>query len=98
MSKHSHSIGLLAFAGTLVLGAAGLAFAQGAQPPMPAGKRAVAQAGQPPVAPTAPAPQPPREWTGESGSSGHPLMQASAIRQAAANFEHCLESLWPLAQ
>ena len=66
----------------------------------PAGKRAVAQAApaQPPVAATAPAPSPPREWTGESGSSGHPLMQATAIRQAAANFEQCLEGLWPLAQ
>src|SRR5262245_11798052 len=96
MSKHFTSVGLMALAGTLVLGAAGLAFAQGV--PMPAGKRAVAQAAQPPVAPTAPAPAPPREWTGESGASGHPLMQASAIRQAAANFEQCLESLWPQAQ
>jgi lytic murein transglycosylase len=65
---------------------------------MPPAKRAVAQAAQPPVAPAAPAPSPPREWTGESGSSGHPLMQASAIRHAAANFERCLEGLWPLAQ
>src|SRR5215475_14205020 len=40
----------------------------------------------------------PKEWSGESGSSGHPLMQASAIRQAAANFENCVEGLWPLAQ
>ena len=39
----------------------------------------------------------PKEWTGESGSSGHPLMQASAIRAAAANFESCVEGLWPLA-
>jgi membrane-bound lytic murein transglycosylase B len=96
MRKHSNSFGLLALAGTLVLGAAGFAFAQGV--PMPAGKRAVAQAAQPPVAATTPAPSPPREWTGESGSSGHPLMQAGAIRQAAANFEQCLEGLWPLAQ
>ncbi len=98
MPKHSTSIGLIAFAGTLVVGAAGFAFAQGAQ--APTGKRAVAQAApaQPPVAATAPAPSPPREWTGESGSSGHPLMQATAIRQAAANFEQCLEGLWPLAQ
>jgi lytic murein transglycosylase len=44
-----------------------------------------------------PAPTPPKEWTGESGSSGHPLMQAAAIRKAAANFESCLEGLWPLA-
>jgi len=70
---------------------------------MPVGKRAVpasmtAQASPPPVAAVAPAPSPPREWTGESGSSGHPLMQATEIRKAAANFESCLESLWPLAQ
>ena len=41
---------------------------------------------------------PPPEWSGESGASGHPLMQASAIRSAAANFRTCLEGLWPLAQ
>ena len=40
----------------------------------------------------------PREWSGESGASGHPLMQASAIRAAAANFRNCLEAIWPLAQ
>src|SRR5262245_50766881 len=85
MPKHSTSIGAIAFAGTLVLGAAGLAFAQGdrMQPPLPVGKRtqpaSLAQAApaQPPVAATTPAPTPPREWTGESGSSGHPLMQAT---------------------
>ncbi len=38
-----------------------------------------------------------REWSGESGSSGHPLMTADAIRQAAANFPSCLEGLWPEA-
>jgi membrane-bound lytic murein transglycosylase B len=37
------------------------------------------------------------EWSGESGSSGHPLMAADAIRAAAANFRNCLEGLWPLA-
>jgi lytic murein transglycosylase len=40
----------------------------------------------------------PREWSGTDGASGHPLMQAGAIRAAAANFRQCLESLWPLAQ
>jgi len=48
--------------------------------------------------PAAPAPSPPREWSGESGASGHPLMQAAAIRAAAANFRVCLEGVWPLAQ
>jgi membrane-bound lytic murein transglycosylase B len=37
------------------------------------------------------------EWSGESGSSGHPLMTASAIRAAASNFRSCLEGLWPQA-
>jgi membrane-bound lytic murein transglycosylase B len=37
------------------------------------------------------------EWSGESGSSGHPLMTAEAIRAAAASFPACLEALWPEA-
>lgn len=45
----------------------------------------------------APAGSSTREWSGESGSSGHPLMKADAIRQAAANFPACIETLWPLA-
>src|SRR5437868_7053192 len=36
-------------------------------------------------------------WTGEPGSSGHPLMMPDAIRSAAASFKECLEGLWPLA-
>ena len=48
--------------------------------------------------PQEPPSQPPREWTGEDGASGHPLMRASAIRAAAANFRNCLEAIWPLAQ
>src|SRR6187397_3462144 len=44
------------------------------------------------VAPTAPPP-----WSGESGSSGHPQMTAEAIRADAANFQNCLEGLWPAA-
>jgi peptidoglycan lytic transglycosylase B len=34
-------------------------------------------------------------WSGEDGASGHPLMTAAAIRQAAANFENCVASMWP---
>jgi membrane-bound lytic murein transglycosylase B len=106
MLKLSASMGLAALAGALLLGATGPASAQGDRvlPPLPVGKTArpaaLAQStqAQPPVAPLAPAPSPPREWTGESGSSGHPLMQATEIRKAAANFETCLEGLWPLAQ
>jgi membrane-bound lytic murein transglycosylase B len=37
------------------------------------------------------------DWSGESGASGHPAMQADAIRTAAANFRSCLEGLWPQA-
>jgi hypothetical protein len=71
-------------------------------PPMPVGGKpapvaVTTQAMPPPRAPVAPPPAPPKEWSGESGSSGHPLMQASAIRQAAANFESCIEGMWPLA-
>lgn len=40
-------------------------------------------------------PAPPKEWSGEDGASGHPLMTAAAIRQAAANFPYCVANLWP---
>ena len=39
-----------------------------------------------------PAPPP---WSGEDGASGHPLMTASAIREAAANFQNCVAAMWP---
>jgi len=38
-----------------------------------------------------------REWSGQSGASGHPLMTADAIRTAAAGFGNCIEALWPEA-
>src|SRR5882757_3009921 len=45
---------------------------------------------------TAPGPDgAPPPWSGEDGASGHPLMTASAIRQAAANFPNCVASMWP---
>src|SRR5499427_8080405 len=34
-------------------------------------------------------------WSGEDGASGHPLMTAAAIRQAATNFDNCVASMWP---
>ncbi|HWZ36746.1 MAG TPA: lytic murein transglycosylase [Bradyrhizobium sp.] len=43
-------------------------------------------------APTAPGSIP---WSGEDGASGHPLMTADAIRQAAANFNNCVAGMWP---
>ena len=58
---------------------------------------APAQAGPPQTAPGAGAAargavQP---WTGEDGASGHPLMTAQAIREAANNFSQCVAGLWP---
>jgi peptidoglycan lytic transglycosylase B len=47
-----------------------------------------------PQAATGPDGAPP-PWSGEDGASGHPLMTASAIRQAAANFPSCVASMWP---
>ena len=35
------------------------------------------------------------DWSGQSGASGHPLMQADAIRAAVANFPSCLAGYWP---
>ena len=49
-----------------------------------------AQTQQAPAASGAPLP-----WSGEDGASGHPLMTASAIREAAANFNNCVASMWP---
>ena len=49
-----------------------------------------AQAQAAPAASSAPLP-----WSGEDGASGHPLMTASAIREAAANFNNCVASMWP---
>jgi lytic murein transglycosylase len=58
----------------------------------PSGQRpgASAQAQATPDAGSAPPP-----WSGEDGASGHPLMTASAIREAAANFDQCVASMWP---
>src|SRR5260221_6098484 len=47
-----------------------------------------------PQAATGPDGAPP-PWSGEDGASGHPLMTASAIRQAAAKFPNCVASMWP---
>src|SRR6201996_1565057 len=37
----------------------------------------------------------PLPWSGEAVASGHPLMTASAIREAAANFDNCVAGMWP---
>src|SRR5215471_12745381 len=53
--------------------------------------------GQPATATATPAPASggTREWSGESGASGHPLMTSDAIRAAAANFPNCIAGMWP---
>src|SRR5271165_7223073 len=54
---------------------------------------------QPPAASSVPAPaSDTREWSGQPGASGNPLMSADAIRAAAADFGNCLEGLWPQAE
>jgi len=49
--------------------------------------------------PAAPAPAPGTggapAWSGEDGASGHPLMTAAAIREAAGNFDNCVAAMWP---
>ncbi|BAM87205.1 membrane-bound lytic murein transglycosylase signal peptide [Bradyrhizobium oligotrophicum S58] len=37
----------------------------------------------------------PQPWSGEDGASGHPLMTAAAIREAAGNFDACVAGMWP---
>jgi lytic murein transglycosylase len=52
----------------------------------------------PPVGSISSAPEPAaREWSGQAGASGHPLMSVEAIQRAAANFPACIEGLWPAA-
>jgi membrane-bound lytic murein transglycosylase B len=54
------------------------------------------KSGAPPQAQGAPAASSaPLPWSGEDGASGHPLMTASAIREAAANFDSCVAGMWP---
>lgn len=38
-----------------------------------------------------------KDWSGQDGASGHPLMTAAAIQQAAANFDNCIAGMWPEA-
>jgi lytic murein transglycosylase len=54
------------------------------------------KSGGAPQAQAAPGPDgAPPPWSGEDGASGHPLMTAAAIRQAAANFGNCVAAMWP---
>jgi lytic murein transglycosylase len=51
--------------------------------------------GSVPIPAQAPKPANPSDWSGQPGSSGHPLMTTEAILAAAGNFGACLEGLWP---
>jgi lytic murein transglycosylase len=64
-----------------------------------AGPGPVATTGSLSFAPSAPASRPADgpAWTGTSGASGHPDMNADAIRAAAAAFPGCVAGLWPQA-
>jgi lytic murein transglycosylase len=84
---------ILLGAGMFVAALASPAFGQAGDSRFPFSLFAGATGSVPVQAPTPSAP----EWSGESGSSGHPLMTADAIRAAAANFRSCLEGLWPQA-
>jgi membrane-bound lytic murein transglycosylase B len=72
---------------------------QGIAPPLPPGSITGSITQTPPRTRAAQfwatPPAPPKEWSGEDGASGHPLMTAAAIRQAAANFPYCVANLWP---
>jgi membrane-bound lytic murein transglycosylase B len=78
-----------ACAACALIGSVGGARAQTAGPSLPAPAAIGSVPSQRPTATP--------EWSGQSGSSGHPLMTAEAIRAAAANFGTCLENLWPEA-
>lgn len=51
----------------------------------------------PPAQAAVPGASGPLPWSGEDGASGHPLMTANAIREAAANFGNCVAGMWPEA-
>ncbi|WP_420134294.1 lytic murein transglycosylase [Rhodopseudomonas sp.] len=57
-------------------------------------RRATVTAQQEPVA-ALPGSSATPAWSGEDGASGHPLMTAQAIREAAANFDNCVAAFWP---
>jgi lytic murein transglycosylase len=72
---------------------------------LPAGAHAQAQNGLsnlfggifsgPNPAPSQASPGGAQPWSGEDGASGHPLMTAAAIREAAGNFDNCVAGMWP---
>src|ERR1700739_511683 len=75
--------GPLSFLDNIFSGSKGGQSAPSAQPPGSSAQGAAGASGAP------------LPWSGEDGASGHPLMTASAIREAAANFDNCVASMWP---
>jgi lytic murein transglycosylase len=51
--------------------------------------------GSPPPQAAVPGPGGVQPWSGQDGASGHPLMTAQAIREAANNFDNCVAGMWP---
>jgi membrane-bound lytic murein transglycosylase B len=93
----THRAGALALAAALLFAGEAWAQSSGSGFPNPFGNifsgQKSATPAQPQAAPgTSGAALP---WSGEDGASGHPLMTASAIREAAANFDNCVASMWP---
>jgi lytic murein transglycosylase len=88
---------VFACAATSLVVAASPAGAQGAAARKPAVTRSGITGSISQFSPVQPPAPPPKEWSGDDGASGHPLMTAAAIRQAAANFDHCIAGLWPEA-
>ncbi len=86
-------VGTVCALGAMV-GAAERAGAQGLKDIFPFLAPAPAATGSIPTPNPAAKPGTP-EWSGQPGSSGHPLMTTEAILSAAANFSNCLEGLWP---
>jgi membrane-bound lytic murein transglycosylase B len=93
MPRPNRSALRLATAAALLLGSGALALAQDERIPTSIDALITGSLGTEPSTPSTPGAPP--EWTGTDGASGHPLMTASAIRAAAANFTGCLQGLWP---
>src|ERR1700719_3518703 len=86
MTRMIRSISLLGVAAALTLAVSGQVLAQAADGSwFPFKIPGLTTGSVTPTAPLPPAPatpESPPEWSGESGSSGHPLMTAEAIRAA----------------
>ena len=97
MRRLVRSISLLGAAATISFALAGQVLAQADGSWFPFKIPGLTTGSVTPAAPLPPVAPGSSEWSGESGSSGHPLMTADAIREAAGNFHACLEGLWPEA-